>query len=220
MLPPRRNGTLAGSKPRYPLPNGTAVAQLNKNETDYLYQEIFARQAYLRHGITIHDGDCLFDVGANIGLFTLIAAAVVGRKGRVVSFEPTATTFERLVDNVRLNRFSNVSCVNVALSDSSGYVSLNQSIDGFDGWNSLAPLTKGHASTDELTAASGERAELIAALAQLSDVQREAVVLAYFGGRTYREVAEELEIPEGTAKTRLRDGLSKLRKVLPTRTNM
>ena len=37
-------------------------------------------------------------------------------------------------------------------------------------------------------------------MAQVSDVQREAVVLAYFGGRTYREVAKELEIPEGTAK--------------------
>lgn len=83
-----------------------------------------------------------------------------------------------------------------------------------------AEATSEHPSTDELMAASGEREELMAALAQLSDVQREAVVLAYFGGRTYREVAEELEIPEGTAKTRLRDGLSKLRKVLPTRTDM
>jgi RNA polymerase sigma-70 factor (ECF subfamily) len=75
-------------------------------------------------------------------------------------------------------------------------------------------------STYELTQASGERQELMAALAQVSDVQRQAVVLAYFGGRTYREVAEELGIPEGTAKTRLRDGLSKLRKVLPSRTEM
>jgi RNA polymerase sigma-70 factor (ECF subfamily) len=65
-----------------------------------------------------------------------------------------------------------------------------------------------------------ERDELRAALSSLSDVQREAVVLAYFGGRTYREVAEELGIPEGTAKTRLRDGLSKLRQVLSNRTEL
>lgn len=60
----------------------------------------------------------------------------------------------------------------------------------------------------------GERQEMTAALQKLSPLQREAIVLAYFGGRTYREVAEELEIPEGTAKTRLRDGLIRLRDLL------
>jgi RNA polymerase sigma-70 factor, ECF subfamily len=59
-----------------------------------------------------------------------------------------------------------------------------------------------------------DRAEISSALARLSLVQREAIVLAYFGGRSYREVARELEIPEGTAKTRLRDGLVKLRTLL------
>jgi RNA polymerase sigma factor (sigma-70 family) len=48
------------------------------------------------------------------------------------------------------------------------------------------------------------------ALDQLPVEQRDAVVLAYFGGRTYREVATELDIPEGTAKSRLRLALAKL----------
>jgi RNA polymerase sigma-70 factor (ECF subfamily) len=59
-----------------------------------------------------------------------------------------------------------------------------------------------------------EREELTRALRQLSPAHREAIVLAYYGGRTYREVATELAIPEGTAKTRLRDGLMKLRQLL------
>jgi len=52
------------------------------------------------------------------------------------------------------------------------------------------------------------------ALADLSDRQREAVELAYFGGHTYRDVARVLGIPEGTAKSRLRDGLLRLRESL------
>jgi RNA polymerase sigma-70 factor, ECF subfamily len=67
---------------------------------------------------------------------------------------------------------------------------------------------------DEPEVGIEERHEIRDALAALSPVQREALVLAYFGGRTYREVAEELDIPEGTAKTRLRDGLTRLRELM------
>ncbi|MCL4114111.1 UNVERIFIED_CONTAM: hypothetical protein GTU68_023292 [Idotea baltica] len=56
-----------------------------------------------------------------------------------------------------------------------------------------------------------DRSEVLQALDTLTDNQREAVTLAYFGGHTYREVAVLLDTPEGTVKTRIRDGLTKMR---------
>jgi RNA polymerase sigma-70 factor (ECF subfamily) len=48
------------------------------------------------------------------------------------------------------------------------------------------------------------------ALAGLSEGERQAIVLAYFGGHSYREVAARLDLPEGTVKSRIRLGLAKL----------
>ena len=61
---------------------------------------------------------------------------------------------------------------------------------------------------------SWRAAQVLDALEHLPEEQQEAVRLAYYGGRTYREVAAELGIPEGTAKSRLRLALTRLRNEL------
>jgi RNA polymerase sigma-70 factor (ECF subfamily) len=62
----------------------------------------------------------------------------------------------------------------------------------------------------ELASALVLAEELRAAVEELPPEQRVAVRLAYFGGRTYRQVAEELGLPEGTVKARLRSALRRL----------
>ena len=52
------------------------------------------------------------------------------------------------------------------------------------------------------------------AMSQLTELQRQAITLAYYGGYSHSEVAERLEIPLGTVKTRLRDGMIRLRDAL------
>jgi RNA polymerase sigma-70 factor (ECF subfamily) len=65
------------------------------------------------------------------------------------------------------------------------------------------------------TVVDRERSVLLhSALAELPQPQREVVHLAYFAGRTYRQAAVELGIPEGTAKTRLRTALRALAETL------
>lgn len=86
----------------YRLPNGLEVAHLNKNETDTIYQEIFENQSYLKHGIKLRENSCVFDVGANIGLFTLFIKER-WPQAKIYAFEPVPPIFEKLRTNALLH---------------------------------------------------------------------------------------------------------------------
>ncbi len=68
----------------------------------------------------LRPGDAFVDVGANIGLMTLTAAARVGDEGRVLACEPDPRTCELLRANVEMNRFGNVAVCEVALGSATG----------------------------------------------------------------------------------------------------
>lgn len=69
---------------------------------------------------SIQPGDTVWDIGAFIGMFTVLASRRVGPEGRVVSFEPEPSTWQRLQANCKLNQCENTSLFNAALADHSG----------------------------------------------------------------------------------------------------
>jgi len=90
--------------------------------------------SFLQSGMTV------FDLGANIGQYTLLAAKSVGPTGRVHSFEPSHRMFDELCFNVDLNGMSQI-CVlnNVAISDRRGNAMLSKHAPGEEVFGSLAP---------------------------------------------------------------------------------
>ncbi len=74
-----------------------------KGETEPVVQEFLASH--------LKAGDVFYDLGANIGLFTLVAARCVGPAGKVFSFEPDEENAARLRRNIARNNFTNVSVV-------------------------------------------------------------------------------------------------------------
>jgi len=65
----------------------------------------------------LKNGDVVVDVGANIGLFSLILSDLVGASGQVFSFEPIPMLHKKLVDNINLNRINNVKTIESGIGD-------------------------------------------------------------------------------------------------------
>jgi FkbM family methyltransferase len=99
---------------------------------------------------TLKSGDIFVDIGANVGLFTLSAAKIVGNTGKVISFEPTPVTYERLGLNIAENSFMNVDSRNKGLGHEIANLNLNISDNGFDAWNSFV-ITDSQKLKDSVT---------------------------------------------------------------------
>jgi len=107
----------------------------------FTFYENVIRQDYFKGIIPLAPGDCVIDIGANIGAFTVVAAQQVGPTGRVFSYEPDPLCVERLRSNVELNRLTNVTVVGAAVAGDNGHAQLHRHsksafsslFDGVDG---------------------------------------------------------------------------------------
>ncbi|HJT96822.1 MAG TPA: FkbM family methyltransferase [Rhodanobacteraceae bacterium] len=69
-------------------------------------------------------GDTLLDIGANIGVFTMLGASLVGDEGRVIAVEPISRNADLIERACRANRYANVAVIRAAASDRAGEIEL------------------------------------------------------------------------------------------------
>jgi len=112
-----------------------AINRVHEESTTALFRKI------------VKKGDVVVDLGANIGYFTLLAAKLVGKEGRVYAFEPEPRNFSHLVRNIQLNGYHNVVALQKAVADRPGRVRLficpydtgHHTIQKYDGIQAYRP---------------------------------------------------------------------------------
>lgn len=107
---------------RFPLGAGEIRLAANTEE-EYVQALAFTAEQPLVEALGAHlgEGDCFWDVGANVGAYSCaLGRFLEGRSGRVVAFEPDPWCHERLGVNLGLNRVTRVATHRLALSDTDG----------------------------------------------------------------------------------------------------
>jgi len=82
----------------------------------------------------LKEGSTFIDIGAHIGFYSMFASRLLGKSGKVYSFEPTPWTFKLLKENT--DGMDNVSISNVGASDSEGEISFHDYGPGYGAYNS------------------------------------------------------------------------------------
>jgi len=170
------------------------------------------------------------DVGAFATVFDLTSTRVFGTVLRILLDRAQA---EEVAQDVFVEAWRGASRFDPALGSATSWllrIAHARAVDRVRATQAqrdrdILPAARERASTDasarERVEGSAEAARVREALVHLSEVQREAIVLAYFGGMAQAEIAEHLDVPLGTVQTRLRDGMRRLRRAsgahVPTR---
>jgi FkbM family methyltransferase len=101
------------------------------------YRGIYEEQIVARIAALLRPGMTFVDIGANIGLHTLVAAHRVGNIGQVIAVEPQSRVYERLLHNVTLNGLRNVRAFRCAVGSAGGIMPLFQLSTENDGLATL-----------------------------------------------------------------------------------
>ncbi len=123
-------------------------------ERTLYYRAIYEPAVVQQFGDLLKDARVVFDVGAHVGYYSLIAARAVGEAGRVHAFEADATICDYLRTNVEINDFKNVTVNNVAVSLESRSISFFPSKRFHAGTGSLIQNAQSDSESAEVRAIS------------------------------------------------------------------
>ena len=103
----------------FKLKNGIVFKIRSKTNDRVIFNQIWLTKTYIPRGFEIKENDVILDVGAHIGLFSILAGALA-KKGKVYSFEPSLDNFNLLKENVEINKARNIELINKAVAGNSG----------------------------------------------------------------------------------------------------
>lgn len=98
------------------LPDGREVFCLQAEEAKVLYEQV---RGYIKHDLTLKEGDTVFDVGANIGLFSLMVDDLCWGQANIFAFEPIPDVFAALNRNAAKFNPAQIKTFQIALGDRS-----------------------------------------------------------------------------------------------------
>ena len=108
---------------------------LDKQVDKEIFMGIFESDTQNFYAGILQSGMIVFDIGANKGLYSLIAAAKIGKEGEIYSFEPAPKAHDSLLDNIKLNNYYNIFPFKLGVSDKQGEIIFNICED--DAYNSI-----------------------------------------------------------------------------------
>jgi len=136
----------------------------------------------------VNRGDVVFDIGANVGIYTLLFSEAIGRPGRVFAFEPSPLNVRHLERHLELNRVWNVEVVEVAVSDSSGTATFDTTSGSCTGrLETGGDLAVDTTTIDEFVGANHVRPSLIKI-----DVEGSEALVLRGAARTLRELRPQI----------------------------
>ncbi len=113
------------------LRNGYAIFKRKKYSFSTEVTEQLLVKNIIRSGMTV------FDIGANVGDYTLLFSELVGQAGRVYVFEPTSSTYNKLTERVQQQKCENVEIYQNAIFSENTEIEFNEFPEEYSAWNSI-----------------------------------------------------------------------------------